>query len=139
MREMAGVVYWALSGGLISFGFLAAWTIGLPFLLIGTIMTVFGLFWPGIRGVWAITAGLGGVPAYIILSNVWEAVGAAGPPCTQEGAVTIPAPSGSGDSAVLSCSPAVPDNYIVVLVVLGVFALSGPVVRLLLLVRGRPS
>jgi hypothetical protein len=140
MRELASALFWAVTGTLITFGSFALMTIGMPFLLVGLVTAAFGLYWLGTRGVWAITVGLGGVPAYIVLSDVLEAVGASGPPCTQEeGAVTIAAPSGAGESATSSCSPAVPDGYIVVLAFFGLIALSGPAVRLVLLVRGRPS
>jgi hypothetical protein len=139
MRELAGAIYWALSGGLIAFGFLGLMSIGLPFLVIGAVMASFGIFWPGIRGAWAITTGLGGVPAYLVLGRVLEAIGSSGPPCTQEGAVTIAAPSGAGEGAVSSCSPAIPEGSVIILVFFGGIALLGPAVRLLVLVRGRPS
>lgn len=137
MRGLASAVYWTVTGGVMAFGGLALMSIGLPFLVVGLVMAAFGLFWPGIGGVWALSLGLGGVPAYIVLSDVLEAVGASGPPCTREGEVTMAAPSGPGESTVISCSPAVPDNFIVVLVFFGVIMLSGPAVRLLMLARGR--
>jgi hypothetical protein len=140
MRGLAGAVYWAVTGGLIAFGFLGLMSIGLPFLLVGLMMAVFGLFSVGLVGAWAITVGLGGVPAYLVLSRVLEAVGAPGPPCAEEGEATLAAPSGAGEGVVAaSCSPPVPDGYVAVLVFLGVIVLSGPAVRLLVFVRGRTS
>jgi hypothetical protein len=99
MRELASALYWAASGALITFGSFALMSIGMPFPLVGLVTAAFGLYWLGTRGVWAITVGLGGVPAYIVLSDVLETVRASGPPCTEEGAVTIAAPSGAGSSA----------------------------------------
>lgn len=140
MRELASAVYWTVTGALIAFGFLGLMSIGLPFLLVGLVMAVFGLFWLVLRGVWAITAGLGGVPTYLILRRILEAVGSSGPPCTEEGEGTLADPSGAGEDAVaLSCSPPVPDDYAAVLVFFGVIMLSGPAVRLLVLARRRLS
>jgi hypothetical protein len=41
--ELASAIYWVLTGAIIGFGFLGIMTIGLPSLLIGSIMAVFGL------------------------------------------------------------------------------------------------
>jgi hypothetical protein len=133
--ELASAIYWVLTGALISFGFLGLMTIGIPFLLIGSIMAVFGLLVMWIKGVWAITVGLGGAPVYFVLTNVLEAVSSSGPPCTEkEGTVTL----GPGESAIASCSPPIPEGYVAVLVFFGAIVFSGPVVRLFMLARGRP-
>lgn len=140
MRVLGGAVYWAVTGGLITFGFLGLMSIGLPFLVIGSMMAVFGLYWLGVGGTWAITVGMGGVPTYLVLRRVLEAVGTLGPPCTEAGEATLAAPSGAGEGAVASsCSPPVSDSHVVVLVFFGAIMLSGPAVRLLVLMRGRPS
>ena len=143
MRELASALYWAVTGTLI--GGFALMIIGMPFVLVGLVTAFLGLYWLGTRGIWAITVGFGGVPAYIFLRNVKEAVGSSGPPCTQQREetqqreLTLAAPSGAGESTAVSCSPAVPEDYVVVLAFFGVIALSGPVVRVVMLLRGRPS
>ena len=137
--ELASAIYWVLTGALIAFGFLGLMSIGLPFLLIGSIMVVFGLLVLGIKVVWAITVGLGGVPVYLVLTNVLEAASSSGPPCTQkEGTAAGTVTLGPGESVVASCSPPMPEGYVAVLVFFGAIALSGPVVRLFMLARGRP-
>lgn len=139
MRELGSAVYWAVTGALISFGFLGLMSIGLPFLLVGLVMFVYGVFWLLLRGVWAITVGLGAVPAYLFTNNALMVAGSSGPPCSESGEATLAAPAGTGESTAASCSPPESDDFIAVLVFLGVVMLSGPAVRLLLLVRGDRS
>jgi hypothetical protein len=136
-RELTGAAYWAVTGALIGFGGLALMSIGLPFLLIGSVMAVFGLFMLWVKGVWAATVGLGGVPVCVVLMDVLEATRSSAPPCTQEGSFTIAAPSGPSESVVASCSPPMPEGYVAVLVFFGAAMLSGPAVRLFMLARDR--
>jgi hypothetical protein len=110
MRELESAVYWAIVGALISFGGFGIMSIGLPFLAAGWILAFIGLFTLGFRGVWAITVGLGAVPVYLLVLF--------GP------GHNIPLPTG---------------EEIAGLVFFGAIALSGPVLRLVLLIRGRSS
>ena len=146
MRELSSAAYWAVAGALICFGGFGLMSIGLPFLLIGCLMAVLGLFMLGIEGAWAITIGIGAIPIYLIASDVIAAVGSSGPPCPQagssgviEGSGTVTASAGAGENVVVSCSPPITENYIAQVVFFGAIALSGPVVRLVLLIRGRSS
>ena len=137
-REITSAAYWAVTGALIGFGGLALMTIGLPFLLFGLAMAVFSLFMLWVKGVWAGTVGLGGVPLYVVLMDVLEAARSSARPCTQEGSFTIAAPSGPSESVVASCSPPISEGYVAVLVFFGAVTLSGPAVRLFILARDRP-
>ena len=104
MREWQSAVYWAFTGALMTFGGLALFTIGLPFLFAGLVLAVIGILKLWIKGVWAITLGLGGVPLV--------SAGLVGH------SATSPAPSFSTDQ-------------IVVLAFFGAIALSGIAFRLL--------
>lgn len=109
MREWTSAIFWVVTGGVIAFGGLALMSIGLPFLVVGLVMAVFGMFSLKFKGVWGITIGLGVVPAYDLLRQVWEAKVFSETPCTQEGEATLGAPSGPGESDVVSsCSPPCP-------------------------------
>lgn len=144
MRELASAVYWAVVGGLLSFGFLGAMTIGGPFLLVGWVMAVLGFFavyispsW--IKGVWAVTLGLGGMPLYLLLPNMLGAIGSSGTVCSQGASGTVTAKS-AGEKVIETCSyPAFSGGHIVAIVFFGAITLAGPAVRLFLYVRGRRS
>jgi hypothetical protein len=137
MREMGSAAYWAITGAVLSFGGLGAFTIGLPFIVVGLVMAFVGLMKLWTWGVWAITVGLGAVPAYVILRDVLEALGSSAPPCTQEGSSTIAPPSGADKSGVVSCSPPIPEDFVAVVMFFAVIMHSGPAVRLFMLARGR--
>ncbi len=107
MRELSSAAYWAVTGALMTFGFFGLMSIGLPFLLIGWVMAVLGLFMLGIEGTWAITIGIGAIPVYIILTG-----------------------------GLLQLSS---EQQITGLALFGVIAFSGPVVRLVLILRARLS
>lgn len=91
MQEWKGALYWTFTGALIGFGFLSGFTIGIPFLLAGMVMAMLGLFKLWTSGVWAITLGLGGIPAIMLSVNIIGMVLSPGPTCTQEGNLTLPA------------------------------------------------
>jgi len=63
-------LYWLLTGALLGFGFIGVLSIGLPFILLGIILTIFGAI--RLRGtvVWAALVGFGGLPALILLWDV---------------------------------------------------------------------
>lgn len=133
MREWASAVYWTATGALMGFGFLAAFTIGIPFLMIGLVMAVFGMFMLWIKGAWAITVGLGGVPIFVAAQQIIVTAASPAPPCTQEGSATLPV--GAGEGASTACTIAISGAHIAGLAFFAVIALSGVVWRLFL--RGR--
>ncbi len=112
------------------FGFLAAFTIGAPFLMIGLVMAVFGMFMLWIKGAWAITVGLGGVPIFVVAQQIIATAASPAPPCTQEGSATLPA--GAGEGASIACATPISNVSIVVLAFFGMVALSGVAWRLFL-------
>jgi hypothetical protein len=109
MREWQSAIYWAVAGALMAFGGLALFTVGLPFLFAGVVMAIIAMTKLWIKGAWAITLGLGGVPMALAAGLVGH-----------EGAS-----SGSSFST----------DQIVVLAFFGVIALSGIAFRLM--ARGR--
>ena len=109
MRELEGAVYWAVTGALIGFGGFALMTIGFPFLATGWVLALVGLLTLGFRGVWAITVGFGAVPVYLVLLGPGH---------------NISVPTG---------------EEIAGLAFFGAIALCGPVVRLVVLLRGGSS
>ena len=78
--------YWILSVGLIVFGFLAAFSIGMPFLMVGGVMLVLGqvrhravLFWPPLAAVIAFNVGYWATaPLNCNATSATQAVGGAG-------------------------------------------------------------
>lgn len=63
-------VYWLVTGAIIGFGIIAILSIGLPFLILGLLLTAFGAVRLGIREIWAAVVGLGGLPVAILLWDV---------------------------------------------------------------------
>lgn len=64
------VLYWMLAGSLIGFGLISLLSIGLPFLLVGVGLIIFGAVRLGGQGFWAAFVGFGGLPALILLWDV---------------------------------------------------------------------
>ncbi|MGH3089554.1 MAG: hypothetical protein ACRDSJ_19875 [Rubrobacteraceae bacterium] len=135
MREWTSAVYWIFTGALMGFGFLAAFTIGIPFLFAGVVMAVFGMFMLWIRGAWAITLGLGGVPIFVLAQQIIAAATSPAPPCAPEGSATLPTSAGEGAS--IACTTPISGAHIVGVAFFAVIALSGVAWRLFL--RGRFS
>lgn len=135
MKEWGSAVYWTITGALLGFGFLGAFTIGIPFLAAGVVMAIFATFGLWIRGVWAITLGIGGVPVFVLAGNVIDAMTSSAPPCVREGAATLPANAGEG--ADIACTTPISGATIFGMVFFAVVALSGVAWRLFL--RGRFS
>jgi hypothetical protein len=78
------------------FGLIGLMTIGFPFVVVGLIMAVVGVWKPGIGGAWAILIGFGGLPALVFLSHIVAGVRTTlNPYCDQQGpATTMPPPAG---------------------------------------------
>jgi hypothetical protein len=66
-------LYWPLAGALIGFGVIAILSVGIPFLLLGLILVVFGAVRWGGAGLWAALVGFGGLPALILVWDVTSA------------------------------------------------------------------
>jgi hypothetical protein len=118
---MGQVLYWLLTGALIGFGFIGIFSIGLPFLVVGLGLLVFGLIRFKGRGFWAALLGVGGLPAIFFLADIVTAP----PPCPPDG-ITVPASATGG----FSCSGSL-DSYRMLAVVFSVIALVGIVWGLL--------
>lgn len=64
-----GNVYWLLAGAVLGFGLMAAFSIGIPFFLLGMVMALYRVWRGGGRGFGLVLVTMGLVPAvYITLS-----------------------------------------------------------------------
>ena len=70
MRHRWAVSYWMVTGALMGFGLIGLMSIGWPFLLLGTVMSLIGLLLSRGRGAWAFLAGFGGLPAMLLTVNL---------------------------------------------------------------------
>jgi hypothetical protein len=135
MRDHSGVLYWVATGALMGFGLIGLMTIGFPFVVVGLIMAVVGVWKPGIGGAWGILVGFGGLPALVFLSHIAADVRTAlNPYCDQQGPATpMPPPAGPVECAF------VPGSYYVMFVIFTAVALVGVALGLLLRARSRPA
>ena len=82
-------LYWLLTGAVIGFGIIAILSIGLPFLILGALLAVFGAVRLGIREFWVGVVSAGLVPAGILLWDVttgpWGCIPANGGATSQTG------------------------------------------------------
>lgn len=78
-------LYWLLTGAVIGFGIIAILSIGLPFIILGLLLVVFGVIRFGMRELWAAVVGAGLLPAGILLWDVTSGPWACAP---QGGGVT---------------------------------------------------
>lgn len=69
MREWSYALYWLVTGALVGFGFIGSFSIGLPFLVIGMLMSAFGFLKFGVHDSWAFLVGLGELPALVLQST----------------------------------------------------------------------
>lgn len=116
MRPQKRILFWGISGILVGFGWVGAWTIGLPFLLVGTVMTLYGMVKIGPRGFWAALVGFGAIPAYFMLSSYFLSDRC----LPSEGMMLTP----NGSVTSLSCSY-IPDSYFSTGLGFGIIALVG--------------
>ena len=131
MPDRTGFFYWLVAGAVVGFGLIGLMTIGFPFLIIGMILCVVGVWKPGIGRSWAFLIGLGGLPALVFVSHMVEGLRTAlNPYCDWRGpGTTISPPAGPVECTF------VPGSYYVMFVISVAVALSG--VALYLLLRGR--
>ena len=57
MRGRANVLYWATTGSLVGLGLIGLMSIGIPFVIVGLIVAVVGVWRPGIGGAWGLLIG----------------------------------------------------------------------------------
>lgn len=136
-----GLLYWIAAGAMMGFGLIGLLTIGFPFLIIGLIMTVVGVWRPGIGGAWGFLIGFGGLPALFFLSNILEGVRTAlNPYCAQSRGAGTPASPATGSIEIppgvdqVECA-FIPGSYYVMFAIFTAIALLG--VALGLFVRRR--
>jgi hypothetical protein len=111
------VLYWLVTGALVGFGFIGILSIGLPFLLVGLAMVVFGAIRLGGSGIWALLVGLGGLPTAFLIIDIVTAP----PPCPPGGTLPFRLPSGA---LAYSCSGPM-NSYYVMAAIFGAIALVG--------------
>jgi hypothetical protein len=119
------------------FGLIGLMTIGFPFVVVGLIMAVVGLWRPGIGGAWGFLIGFGGLPALVFLSHIVEGIRTAlNPYCSGDihsGQIVLQPGEGP-----VSCSY-IPFSYYVMFAISLTIALSGIALYLLLRARSRHS
>ncbi len=54
MCEWSYALYWLVVGALMNFGFIGMLGVGLPFLVVGMLMSAFGFLKLGVHGSWAL-------------------------------------------------------------------------------------
>jgi len=118
--------YWIVAGALIGFGVIGILSIGLPFLLIGLGMVVYGIIRFRARGFWAALIGFGTLPAFILIVDIITAP----PPCNGQPLVLPP------NASSVSCGY-IPTSYYILAVFFGAIALLGMAWPLLQRLRSR--
>lgn len=98
------LLYWAVTGSLLGFGWTGAWTSGLPFLLLGTNMLFYGMVKVGPTGFWTALIGFGMIPAFFLLYDYFTIER-----CLPGTVLTLPAGAPAGTR--VSCGN-VPDSYL---------------------------
>ena len=127
MRDRTGFFYWLVAGAVVGFGLIGIMTIGFPFLIIGMVLCVVGIWKPGIGRSWAFLIGLGGLPALVFLRHIIDAaLTALNPYCAGD--------VGTPDVGTVTCYYT-PASYYVMFVISVAITLSGVVVYLLLRAR----
>ena len=133
MRDRTGFFYWLVAGAVVGFGLIGIMTIGFPFLIIGMVLCVVGVWKPGIGGSWAFLIGLGGLPALVFLRHIIDAaLTALNPYCSEyfnSPGIGVPRSAGT-----VTCYYT-PASYYVMFVISVAITLSGVVVYLLLRAR----
>jgi hypothetical protein len=121
MRNRTGLLYWVVTGAVTGFGLIGLMSIGLPFLILGLIMAVVGVWRPGVGGIRGILIGFGGLPALVFASHIFDGVRTAlDPYCAQQGPGTLlPPPAGPVECANI------PGSYYVMFAVFAAIALLG--------------
>jgi hypothetical protein len=120
-------IYWIVTGGLLGFGVLGLLSIGLPFLLLGLLLLIVGLFFWRAKGFWVLLVSVGAIPAAILLFDIVTAP----PPCPA-GPIRLPAGSHGYE-----CSGPL-GSYYILAAIFGALALVGiawPFLRWLLQAR----
>lgn len=119
MYKSGQLIFWLVVGTLIGFGWGGLASIGLPFLLIGIILLVYGLMRFGPAGVWAALIGFGVLPAFLILygDRLY------GPPDCPFGRGLTIIPDEPGSTHV-ACGQ-IPASYVLFVAFYGVVALVG--------------
>ena len=126
MRGPTGFLYWLVAGAVVGFGLIGLMSIGFPFLIIGIVLCVVGVWRPGIGGSWAFLIGLGGLPALVFLRHIIDA--ALNPNCS--GDVSTP------DVGTVTCYD-IPASYYVLFAISVAITLSGVALFLFLRARSR--
>ncbi len=116
------------------FGLIGLMTIGFPFVVVGLVMAVVGVWRPGIGGAWGFLVGFGGLPALVFLAHIIGAARTAlNPYCSGDlhsGEIVLP---GEGQ---VSCSY-IPASYYILFAISVAIALSGIALYQLLRPRSR--
>ncbi len=135
MRNRAGALYWVATGAVMGFGLIGLMTMGFPFVVVGLVMALVGVWRPGVGGVWSFLIGFGGLPALVFLLHMIQGVRTAlNPYCAEPGGPGTPIPPGAGP---VECA-FIPGSYYVMFGIFTAVALVGVVLGFLLRARATP-
>ena len=135
MRVWTGSLYWLVAGAVVGFGLIGLMTIGYPFLIVGMVLCIVGVWKPGIGGSWAFLIGLGGLPALVFLRHIADAaLTAMNPYCSED--LNSPGIGVTPGADTVTCSYA-PASYYVLFGISVAITLSGVFLYLLLRARSR--
>jgi hypothetical protein len=124
MARKLRLAYWLVTGALLGFGLLGILTIGLPFLLVGVVLVIFGAIRLGGSGLWAAVVSFGGIPALFLLYDITSAPWACLPAGGQVTTTTSSQTSGSYYTCV--DTPVGPlTTYHILAIGFGIIALVG--------------
>jgi hypothetical protein len=125
MAPKLRLAYWLVTGALLGFGLLGILTIGVPILLVGVALVIFGAIRLGGSGLWAAVVGFGSIPALVLLYDITSAPWACLP---AGGRVTTPSSQPYAVGSYYTCvdTPVGPLTiYHVLAIGFGIIALVG--------------
>ena len=135
MRGRTGALYWIATGAVIGFGVIGLMTVGFPFVVVGLVLVLVGLWRPGPSGAWGLLVGTGPLAALVFPSHMVQGLRTAfNPYCHEQGpGTTMPPPAGPVECALI------PGSYYVMFTILAAIALVGVALGLLRRACSRPS
>jgi hypothetical protein len=143
MRGQTSVLYWVATGAVAGFGLIGLMTIGFPFVVLGLVLAVVGVWRPGAGGAWGFLIGFGGLPTLVFLSNLLEGIRTAlNPYCAESRGFGTPASPATGSIKIppgvdhVECA-LIPGSYYIMFVIFTGIALLGVALGLMLRRRSR--
>ena len=103
MKKWAEFAYWFVAGAAIGLGLTLIVSIGVPLMLLGGALTIYGAYKRNTSSLWVACVGLGAVPAALLLYVYFTATS-----CSAEGTEIL---IGPGQPSSFTCIPS-PETYL---------------------------